>query len=92
MLLRNQHQKYYPKCRHPPIMNVEVWRKFQFGRESLKLAAVTLICLQLWYQQTAVSVSFSSYSSYTATVAREADEVYDVVTSHQPIPEILGVL
>ena len=53
---------------------------------------MTIICLQLWYQQTAVSVSFSSYSSYTATVAREADEVYDVVTSHQPIPEILGVL
>ena len=57
-----------------------------------KLVVVTIICLQLWYQQTAVSVSFSSYSSYTATVARQADEVYDVVTSHQPIPEILGVL
>ena len=38
MLLRNQHQKYYPKCRHPPIMNVEVWHKFQFGRESLKVS------------------------------------------------------
>ena len=38
MLLRNQHQKYYPKCRHPPIMNVEVWHKFQFGRESLEVS------------------------------------------------------
>ena len=36
MLSRNQYQKNCPKCRHPTIMNVEVWHKFQLGRESLK--------------------------------------------------------
>ena len=36
MLSRNQYKKIFPKCRHPTIMNVEVWHKFQLVRESLK--------------------------------------------------------